>query len=122
VAEEITNPRQYNITSDGSPDHQGEYTLTLHYYYASDPRPAGKEIRSKNFLVTILPWDNVPNRPPYLKEQFNETYVIRVNENLTIFSTPVDEDQDPLNLIITTNFVDCPRLSDQENERLFGLF
>ena len=39
--EEVKNPRQFTITSDGSPDHQGEYNLVLHYYYAEDPWPEG---------------------------------------------------------------------------------
>jgi len=42
LLEEINNPRQFTITSDGSSDHQGEFNLILHYSYANDPWPAGE--------------------------------------------------------------------------------
>jgi len=104
LVHEFNNPRKFSITSDGSVEQQGEYHLGVGYYLANDPPPNGHRIRFIDFVVTILPSNTTANQPPHLESLFNETYTIRVKEKQRICWTPVDEDQDPDNLIITEQF------------------
>jgi len=53
-----------------------------------------------------------------VKKEFNDTYVIRVNEEQRICWTPVDEN----NTTVTTNLKSCPSLSELERDRLLDLF
>jgi len=107
---EFSNPRQFTITSDGSVDQQGEYDLTVGYYYASDDPLSGEQIGNETFLVTILAWNAADNKPPYVKEDFNDTYIIRVNEKQTFRWTVVDENEES----VKSKQARCPGLSKKE--------
>jgi len=111
---EFDNPRQLTITSDGSEEQQGEYSLTLGFYYADNRPPTGKQLREVNYLVTILAWDPIDNKPPNIETPFNDTYIVRVNERKTVCWTSVDEDPEK----IITKPAKCPGLSAMDAERL----
>ena len=80
------------------------------YYYASDDPLSGEQIGNETFLVTILAWNAADNKPPYVKEDFNDTYIIRVNEKQTFRWTVVDENEES----VKSKQARCPGLSKKE--------